>query len=103
MWICFNNGFVSTVENRNDKSMLIARARRRHHLEQVFPDRVADIFTLPDSDYKYRLNISKADYAKLVADRIMTIDYDNFKNSVDDHELHGMYARFWSVGYSIQR
>lgn len=103
MWICFNDGFISTVQNRDNPDMLVARARRKEHLANVFPDRVDEIFSLQNSDYRYRLNISKADYAKVVTDRIMAIDYDNFKNSVEDHDLHDMYLGVWHLGYNMQR
>lgn len=102
MWVCFNNGFVSAVENRDDKTMLIARARKRQHLIDIFPDKEKEIFSKENSDYEFRLNISKDEYAEVVAAAIRNIDYDNFKNSVTDKGLHDLYGRFWRLHFDYQ-
>lgn len=82
--------------------MLLVRARAKHHLENVFPDRKNEIFELLTSDYRWRINITKEDYAKVVLDRLMKIDYPNFKDSVEDEELHTMYNSFWWAGLHLQ-
>jgi hypothetical protein len=100
MWFCFNNGFVSAVEHRDDKNTLVVRARRREHLEDNFPNR--KIVVGGSTDYKYRIFISKKDFAEIIKDRIMNIDYDNFKNSVEDDDLHELYNGFWLLHYRFQ-
>jgi hypothetical protein len=100
MWFCFNNGFVSAVEHRDDKNTLVVRARRREHLEDNFPNR--KIVVGGSTDYKYRIFISKKDFAEIIKDRIMNINYDNFKNSVEDDDLHELYNGFWLLHYRFQ-
>jgi capsular polysaccharide biosynthesis protein len=100
MWICFNDGFVSAVENYFDKTQLVVRARKYQHLENVFPD--VEISTDYDADYRYRVFVSKEVFAATVAKRILEIDYNNFKNSVEDGKLHDLYADFWHLHYQYQ-
>ena len=100
MWFCFNNGFVSAVENRDDEDGLVVRARRREHLEDNFPDN--KIVVGGSTDYNYRIFISKKEFAEIVKDRIMGIDYSNFKNSVEDDDLYDLYSKFWTLHYKFQ-
>ena len=100
MWVCFNDAFVSAVEDRNDPARLCVRARKQEHLERLFPD--IEVLQLPTTDYVFRVFVSKADFATLVADRIEHIDYPNFKNSVRDEGLHELYEDFWELHYAYQ-
>lgn len=100
MWFCLNNGFVSAVENRNDPEVLVVRARRREHLADNFPG--YNIVVGGSTDYNYRIFITKEDFAKIIKDKIMNINYDNFKNSVEDDDLHILYAQFWRLHFMFQ-
>lgn len=102
MWICFNNAFVSAVENTINKNYLMVRSRDRKHLENIFPNNVDEIYSVPKSDYAWRINVSKKEFADLVAKNIMNINYNNFKNSVEDEDLHDLYLKFWIEGYYYQ-
>lgn len=101
MWVCFNNAFVSAVQDREHPDGLVVRARRKKHLEAIFPDR-NDIIGMKGSDYKWRIFCTKLEFAEIVRKSIMDIDYDNFKNSVKDKALHDMYLDVWSAGYHMQ-
>lgn len=100
MWVCFNNAFVSAVQDRDNPDGLVVRARRKKHLEVIFPDR--EIIGMTGSDYKWRICVKKEEFAEIVRKSIMGIDYDNFKNSVKDKALHDMYLDVWSAGYHMQ-
>jgi hypothetical protein len=100
MWICFNDGFVSAVKC-NDSNMLKIRSRRKEHLEKHFPEK--EIHVDVGTDYKYRVFATKEEFAKIVSDSIMNTKYTNFKNSVNDHDLHDLYADFWHLHYRYQR
>ena len=99
MWICLNNAFVSAVDDGNGD--LKIRARNRSHLEMLFPGR--EIVTTKRTDYAYRVFVTKEEFVKVISDRIASIDYGNFKNSVKDRELHDLYADFWQLHYSYQQ
>jgi hypothetical protein len=103
MWVMFNNGFISAVQDRDNNDNVMVRARRQKDLEAIFPDRVADIFRVPNSDYECRIRISKVDFAKVVSDRILNnIDYPNFKDSVKDEPLKQFYTDVWWAGLELQ-
>lgn len=93
MWICFNDGFVSAVADRRRPGRLLVRARKREHLQKLFPWR--RIKATPKADYAYRVSVGRRAFARLVAKRIAGIDYSNFKDSVSDDRLHDLYAGFW--------
>lgn len=102
MWFCFNTGFISAVQNRHDSTGLVVRARRIGILQELFPDK--NIIEGGSADYQYRVFIGKDEFAEIVKDKILnTIDYSNFKSSVDDEDLHEMYNRFWTIHYGYQK
>ncbi len=98
MWLCFNDGFISAVKDWNDPTghSLVVRARSKEDLQNIFPNQ--KIVESDDSDYQYRVFVKKDELAKIVLNRLMNIDYTNFKNSVQDEELHDMYTAFWWAG-----
>ena len=102
MWLCFNNAFVSAVADRNDPNRLMVRARRREHLVNLF-GADADLIEGAGTDYKYRVFIERHVLADLTHKTLMSLDYDNFKNSVEDNDLFDLYADFWQLHYEMQR
>jgi|ERR1035437_1785457 hypothetical protein len=100
MWICTSKGFLSVVADRDNKDMLLVRARIAGHIESAFPD--ADIFYKKGSDYLYRTLLPRTEVAKVMAKNIEAIDYDNFKNSVKDREYHDALLGFWNIMYRLQ-
>ena len=102
MWISLNDGFVSAVEDWSDENMLVVRARRYEHLENLGTGYEIEEDLTGKKDYKYRMRIPKQEFSELIADRIKKIDYFNFKNSVKDKELHDAYLKVWSIMYDLQ-
>jgi len=100
MWICLNNGFLSAVENRDDKSSLVVRARRKSHLEDNFPN--SEIIFTDSSDYPWRILISKLEFADKLYQLANNISYPNFKRSVEDNRLQTFYDQIWWRGLYIQ-
>lgn len=102
MWICFNDGFVSAVDNSYDRTgdTLKVRARRPEILKRLFPN--LELIVTDNTDYRYRVIVSKAAFAEIVAANIKNISYDNFKDSVKDDELHDLYADFWTLHWRYQ-
>ena len=100
MWICLNKAFLSVVQDRDDPNALLVRARVAGHIQQVFPE--AKVFTDPKADYLYRAFIGRKAVAQAVAASIESIDYDNFKDSVDDDQLHVAYVKVWGVMEKLQ-
>ena len=100
MWLFKNRSFVSIVQNRDDPETLLVRARVAGHIQQAFPE--AKVFTDPNADYLYRAFIGRKAVAQAVAASIEDIDYDNFKDSVDDDQLHVAYMKVWSTMEKLQ-
>jgi hypothetical protein len=100
-WFCFNDAFVSAVESPDDPNVLVVRARRKEHLENLIPN--CSIITNGGTDYKYRTMIDREKFSNIVQNRVMNIDYDNFKNSVDDDSLHRLYEKFWFLHFQYQK
>lgn len=100
MWVCFNDAFVSAVQDRNNPDRLCVRARKREHLERLFPK--MDIIVVPNRDYACRVFVTMAQFADLMTRRVQDIGYPNFKDSVREDGLHDLYADFWELHWSYQ-
>lgn len=93
MWFFFNDGFVSVVENIDNASELLVRARRPEILQVLLPGREITKDLL--ADYRYRTLATKVEFAELVALRTMNIDYSNFKNSISNPDLYELCCDCW--------
>ena len=102
MWFCLTNGFVSVVEDRDDASLLLIRARRKKDLVNVLGGN-AEIFEDSEAEYRWRSFIGREAFKAIVSRRIDAIDYPNFKDSVVEDELHDLYMEFWRLHRSYQK
>lgn len=107
MWLFFKNGFVSVVQHRDKPKRVLVRARRRQDLvavvnvwSQLFgkKGRAPKIQVDSKADYTYRLNMDKAEWSKVVMSIANQIDYDNFKNSIEDGCLLSFAHHVWDAG-----
>jgi hypothetical protein len=101
MWLYFNDAFLSIVENHNDARMLHVRARHAGDIETLFP--AATVHHTPHADYLYRADIERQAVADALAQRVIDIDYGNFKNSVDDSFRHDTYIDVWHASRRFQQ
>ena len=118
MWLFTRYGFFSiacarTRDGSLDKDTVMVRARRRDHLANLqrrFPALAeAEVFTLPERDYRYRLIVPKAIWAAVVGELAQEQEWSNFKNeaarftgregSSYTHALHEV----WQVMFALQR
>ncbi len=93
MWICLNNAFISAVEASPGSDLLKVRARKKKHLKALFPKNRIHQDKL--ADYRYRVFTRKATLAKILAKRVLELDYGNFKDSVKEPALKSLYSNFW--------
>lgn len=100
MWLCFNDGFLSVVDKAEAVGCLMVRARRQGDIERYFPG--AKVKKTPGNDYLFRAEIKREEVAQRVAEQVMGIGYDNFKDSVTDDRLHTAYGRVWGTMSSLQ-
>ena len=105
MWIAMNDSFVSIVQSRDCDSEVVVRARVREDLVALFPTWESLIIESEDSDYRFRLFMDKEAVSYVIRDRILDIDYDNFKNSIDHKTQpwrYRAYTRIWQTLYTVQ-
>ena len=123
MWLFTKHGFFSVVCARQnnggygepiDEHRLMVRARVRSHLlslQEQFPDLLAncEIRQYPNTDYAFRLFVSKAAWSEVVKGLVQETDYDNFKSAVAQH-LGGAGKDYqealhdtWGVMYRLQQ
>jgi hypothetical protein len=100
MWLCFNDSFLSVVQDQNSDRLLV-RARVRDHLTTVFGDGT-EITETPANDYRWRTWVSRARLAEVLLREVENLHYDNFKASVKDPELHNLYLEFWFLHKQYQ-
>lgn len=89
MWLFTRYGFFSIACARSangslDPHTLMVRGRRKAHLENLqsrFKQiAAAEIITLPDCDYRYRLIVPKTVWSTVVAELAEEQTWSNFKN-----------------------
>jgi hypothetical protein len=101
MWVCLNDAFLSIVDASEVKDCLLVRARRKGDIERVF-GKAYKVTDNKEKDYRFRADISRAVVATVMMNRVLGIDYSNFKNSVANHRLHNAYLDFWLVMANLQ-
>jgi len=84
MWIFSQNGFLSIVKHTEKDNLLIVRSRFRGHIERMFPK--AHVIEDANRDYRYRAELPTKEVSKVIAEMVLEIDYDNFKNSLDTND-----------------
>jgi hypothetical protein len=100
MWFCFNDGFFSVVQDFQYDDVLVVRARRWKDIKKLFPTKKINITT--ETDYAFRVFISRAEWKKIMIEKIDSINYTNFKNSVMDYDLHEAYKEIWNICWYLQ-
>jgi len=106
MWVFTPTSFVSLVEDTNDMTRLIARARFPGDLERMFPAQADKVMVTPWADYRYRVFVARHVAAEAVAAAARAVTYPNFKDAAkaagaDDVRL-GALGRVWSALYDGQ-
>lgn len=99
MWIMLNDAFFSLVSKDCEPDELMVRARRKGDIEKVFSV-PASRYT--KSDYLYRAAVKREVIAEVMEREIDNINYDNFKDSVQDKELHDAYVGVWTAMLRVQ-
>jgi len=97
MWQFFNDSMLSIVQKPDDQNTLTVRARIRGDIEAIFPD--AKVLEGAGTDYRFRAKVQREVVAKAMYDRVMSLNYSNFKSSVKDRKRHDTYMVVWDAMY----
>ena len=98
MWVFLNDSFFSIVQHREKNNVVVVRARIKGDLENVFGHEHG-VFDTKESDYKFRMFLNKEYVSKVLQEKVMAIDYGNFKDSIkkNDTDRKSAYMYVWSV------
>jgi len=104
MWIFTKDGFFSVVQDRDDETVVLVRARRRADLENILkPEELPGIQDTPGADYGFRIFMDRKRWTSYAAAAASRIDYSNFKGAIEDDELHDFMMAVWTVARDYQR
>lgn len=106
MWLMTTDGFFSAVEDRDDHEAVFVRTRVRGDAEQLAVAVGETVLETRSADYRFRVRMTKADWADYVADCAGAIDYNNFKNAVADRQgwaRASVYGEVWATLLRLQR
>lgn len=88
MWIFCKSGMFSAVKHNKKEGIYLVRTRLEGDLERLFKahglENKYKAVETPEADYRFRVEMSVADWVKCVSEEADTIDYGNFKNGVHD-------------------
>ncbi len=101
MWIVSTSGFISVVADRDDRDVLVIRARDKRTLELLLQlarplldvlrlSKRVQPMTVPEpvieesgtTDYRFRVRLPRAVVREAVAGMVADISYDNVKTAV---------------------
>lgn len=104
MWIVLNNAFVSIVEHKDSRDLLVVRGRFAGDVERFFgwPSGDARVRCTPDADYLYRAVVDR-DLVSLALQRaVRRVTYPNFKDSIRLQWRSALAMRVWSLFWNAQ-
>lgn len=101
MWIFTSKGMISVVRHREEPQLMMVRARQSDVLKALFHEE--KFLITPDADYRYRMEVPQSDVINALEEELENMQYDNFKNSIEDHDYHTACSKVWSVMYRYQQ
>ena len=107
MWIFTKHGFYSAVQDETDSSVIKVRARVRDDLVRLIEacNIKSHIVETTDTDYAYRIFISRSELMRVMIEMVDDLDYLNFKSEVFKQqgiERYSAYHDVWEVMYKLQ-
>lgn len=107
MWLFHVGGFLSVVEEANDPTRLVVRARCHQHLLPVVDAIGGEIEERPERDYLFRIVADRRAFADWMRSQVLEIDYGNFKDAATRHQPVRLWAdlltRVWGAGLEFQQ
>ena len=108
MWLYTKLGFYSAVVKRGDNRVSV-----RSYVKQDLVNLIqhfglhTEIWHTPDADYNYRIKLEREEFAHVMAELVLQLDYSNFKAEVATsadysrlvayHEIHDITSTLnWS-------
>ncbi len=115
MWLFTRKGFFSIVEHRDDPGQVVIRARLKKDIDElkcIFDSlklRTTKVAVNSRTDYRYRFTANRMDWITVMIRLMLSIHYNNFKDSVYDNESgemkerrHDAYLKIWAIMCNLQ-
>ena len=93
---------LKTTRFRNSKELEEALMRYAHLYNHQIPQRSLGHVAPVEALKRWQRERPEL-FKKRVYNLTGRDNYDNFKNSVEDHDLHAAYARVWGIMYALQQ
>jgi hypothetical protein len=111
MWLITDRGFYSVVDKGDREGYLCVRARVRGDIENLFKlDSLAgyagEVIETGNSDYRFRVYVTREDWVTAASTLAAEIDYGNFKTAVgrrQGQDRADRYLDVWRDLYRLQR
>ena len=100
MWLMTKYGFYSIVQKQPGEYHV--RSRERNDIENLMdqvPLAQVQVIESKHSDYAFRIIVKKEDVLAILKFLGETIDYDNFKDKIDEtpDQKHKPYYEIWDI------
>jgi hypothetical protein len=95
MWLFLNDAMLSIVSHSSSPGVLLVRARSGGDIERLFPG--VEVAETPTADYRFRAHVPAETVADVLAARVLSIDYANFKGTVRDAGRLQAYQDVWQA------
>jgi hypothetical protein len=109
MWIFTRDGFFSVAATKFCAPGEVAvRARKKEHLTDLLARHglKADILSFANADYRYRVQIPREEWGKVLQAEALSIDYHSFKDAMSETDASADYLRAmfatWANVHKIQ-
>jgi len=102
MWVFTTDGFFSVVQDKYcEYNEVMVRARCKDDLLKLCEhlDLPSEIIKLEDADYRWRIKMSRYDWARYVFECAEGLGYPNFKDTIPFWEAmrHRAYHECWAA------
>jgi hypothetical protein len=107
VWIAWDGGWLSVVEDPKDPRYLTVRARVRSDLDRLrsnYLPRLGATQYTPRRDYAYRARTTRKTFGSALAKMAARIDYPNFKEAVRERQgprRASIYSNIWFAGLDL--
>jgi hypothetical protein len=104
MWVFTQDGFISAVDNNHVPGKLSVRARDKVSLTFLADITNQEITQSENSDYPYRVYVTREEFSDFLATHVDALDYSNFKNRVAvsrGSKFAAACSKVWSAMLSV--
>lgn len=105
MWLFSETGFVSVVQDPQDKNKMVVRARDEESLKPLVDNYDVKIVKLKNRDYPARVFLTREQFVDWLVELGETLQYTNYKNQATasrGHEFARPLHSVWSTMLELE-